>query len=151
MKKIYTIILFLIAAIPCMAQQMIVEKDGNAVTIELSDLDKITFNDITVNITQNDGTTLSAAMNEINRIHFGTYSNIENIETEREGLLSYISSDMIAVNCRAGMVVAIYDIIGTQLVSTRQNADNASISIANLPKGIYIIKVDDRTAKFVKR
>ncbi len=151
MKKIYTIILFLAAAIPAMAQQMIVEKGNISETIEFSDFEKITFNDVTVNITKTDGITLSAAMSEISRIHFGDYSNIDNLEFEAEKLIAYISNDAIAVNCNAGITIAVYDITGTEVICARQKADNGAVNIAQLPKGIYIIKVDDRTAKFVKR
>lgn len=151
MKKFYTIILFLAAAIPAMAQHMIVEKGSISETIEFSEFEKITFDDVTVNITKADGTTLSAAMSEISRIHFGDYSNIDNLELEAEKLIAYVSNDAIAVNCRAGITIAVYDIIGTEVICTRQKADNGVVSIAQLPKGIYIIKVDDRTAKFVKR
>lgn len=152
MKNIYTIIFFIIASVfPATAQQMFVEKNGSTETIELSNLDKITFSGITVNIVQNNGNSISASMGEIERIHFSDYSNIGNTPLETGKFISYISCDEIEVNCIAGKTITVYDIIGTQLICTRQKADNGTISIASLPKGIYIVKADNRTAKFVKR
>ena len=152
MKKIYTLLLFLfIAMTPSMAQQMLVEKGGNTESIEFSNLDKITFNGTTVNIKQLNGTTSQATMGEIDRITFSNYTNIDILEYSTTALFNYISSDEIAVNCNAGEIIRIYDVIGSQIICVRQNADNATISIAQLPKGIYIIKANDRTAKFVKR
>ena len=151
MKKLYTLLLFIIAALPMSAQQIFVEKGNNTETIDFANLDKITFSGTTVNILQTDGTTTSAAMSDINRIHFSSYNSIDNLKATTDELINYISNDYIAVNCHAGESICIYNIIGTKLICTRQQSDNGIISIANLPKGIYIIKTNDQTAKFVKR
>lgn len=151
MKKLYTLLLLFILAVPAMAQQMLIEKSGNTETIEFSNLDKITFNGTTVNIKQLDGTNAQAEMGAIDRICFSNYNSIKNIEDNRIGLLSYISSDEIAVNCNAGDVIRIFDVVGTQIICVCQRADNGIIGISQLPKGIYIIKANDRTAKFIKR
>ena len=76
MKKLYTLLLFIIATLPIYAQQIFVEKGSNTETIEFAKLDKITFSGTTVNILQTDGTTTSAAMSDINRIHFSSYNSI---------------------------------------------------------------------------
>ena len=151
MKKAYTLLLFLIIALPSMAQQIFIEKSGNTETIEFSKLDKITFNNTTVNISQTDGTTTSADMKDIERIHFSNYSSIDEIGVQKENIFNYISNDCIAINCNAGDILRIYNIIGNQLMCVRQKSANGIISIANLPQGIYIIKINDQTAKFVKR
>ena len=90
-------------------------------------------------------------MGAIDRISFSNYNSIKNIEDNKIGLLSYISSDEIAVNCNAGDVIRIFDVVGTQIICVCQRADNGIIGISQLPKGIYIIKANDRTAKFIKR
>lgn len=151
MKKAYTLLLFLIIALPSMAQQIFIEKSGNTETIEFSKLDKITFSGTTVKILQTDGTATDTPMGDIDRIRFSNYSNIMNFGVENNCFVSYISNDAIAVNCNAGETVTIYNIIGTELICIRQKSANGIISIAQLPKGIYIIKVNDQTAKFVKR
>ena len=151
MKKIYTLLLLLIIGIPAMAQQMFVEKSNGTGTIEFSMFEKITFSGTTVKITQTDGTESQAVMSDIARIHFSNYVAVENIEVNDKSLFTYISSDEIAINCNAGDIVRIYDVIGSQLICTRLNSDNSIISITQLPKGIYIININDRSAKFVKR
>lgn len=151
MKKLYTLLLFIIATLPIYAQQIFVEKGSNTETIEFAKLDKITFSGTTVNILQTDGTTTSATMSDINRIHFSSYNSIDNLKATNCELINYISNDYIAVNCHAGESICIYNIIGTKLICTRQQSDNGIISIAQLPRGIYIIKTNDQTAKFVKR
>ena len=151
MKKIYTLLLFLVFCLPGMAQQILIEKGGNIETVEFENLDKITFNGTTVKILQTNGTETSASMGEIERIHFSNYSSIDEIGVQKENIFNYISNDCIAINCNAGDIVRIYNIIGNQLMCVRQKSANSIISIADLPQGIYIIKINDQTAKFVKR
>ena len=134
-----------------MAQQILIEKGGNTETVEFNNLDKITFSGTTVKILQTDGTATDTSMGDIDRICFSNYSNIMNFGVENNCFVSYISNDAIAVNCNAGETVTIYNIIGTELICIRQKSANGIISIAQLPKGIYIIKSNDQTAKFVKR
>lgn len=152
MKKIYTLILFLIATFPVIAQQQIfVEKSSDTEVIEFSKLDKITFEDTTVKFLKTDGTSTSASMGDINRIYFSIYNTIENLEAQENDIISFISNDNIAVNCNAGEIITIYDIIGHQLLCMRQKSDNGIISIAHLPRGLYIIRANDQTVKFVRR
>ena len=134
-----------------MAQQILIEKGGNTETVEFENLDKITFNGTTVKILRTNGTETSASMGEIERIHFSNYSSIDEIGVQKENIFYYISNDCIEINSNAGDIVRIYNIIGNQLMCVRQKSANSIISIANLPQGIYIIKINDQTAKFVKR
>ena len=104
-----------------------------------------------MNVEQTDGTKSSTSMSAINTISFGDYTSIGQVRPADGELVAYISSDEIAVNCEAGNLVTIYNIVGTQVLSVRIGADYGSISIANLPKGIYIVKAGNRTAKIVRR
>lgn len=151
MKRVL-IPLFLLFAMPSMAQHMLVDKVGdNPPIIDFTEFSNITFNGTTVNILLNDGTASSSDMSEIKRIEFGDFTAIDGTVAEKGVLVSYVSSDEIAINCKAGTTVTIYNVIGTQMLCTRLDAQGGRISIAGLPQGIYIVKADDRTAKIVKR
>ena len=151
MKMIYILLLFLVLSLPGTAQQIFIDKADNTETVEFNNLDKITFSGTTVKILQTNGTEISASMGEIERIHFSNYSSIDEVGVRKENIFNYISNDCIEINSNAGDIVRIYNIIGNQLMCVRQKSANSIISIANLPQGIYIIKINDQTAKFVKR
>ncbi len=152
MKKLFTILLILASALPVTAQQMLIEKEGsNNEIVNLGNLKQITFNGNTVTVEQNDGTKSDNAMSAISRISFGNYTTIGKTIPCSDALVTYITSDEIAVNCEAGSPVTIYNVVGNQVLCTRLNADYATISIANLPKGIYIVKANDRSAKIIRR
>lgn len=152
MKRILTILFFsALLALPCQAQQMLVEKEGHGnEIISLDNLRQITFDGTIVNIEQTDGTVSSTQMEDISRIYFGDFSSIGNINYGTS-LVTYITDDEIAVNCPAGTAVTLYSVTGTQVLATRLQADNAHIGIAGIPQGIYIVKANERTAKFVRR
>ena len=152
MKKTVTILLLLLSCLPAAAQQMLIEKIGsNNEIVSLENLKQITFSGSTVNVELTDGTKSSTDMAAIDVISFGDYTTIWQIRPEGGELAAYVSSDEIAIDGKAGSHVTIYNVVGTQVLNTRLDADYGQISIANLPKGIYIIKCNERTAKIVKR
>ena len=152
MKKILTVIWFAMAtALPASAQQMLIEKTGyeNEI-ISLDNLKQITFDGTTVNIEQTDGKTSSTSMEYIDRISFGNFTSIDNVKSD-EALVDYVSRDIISVECVTGTEIAIYSVTGMRLLDISSEAGRRQISIANLPKGIYILKIGDKTAKIAKR
>lgn len=152
MKRILAILLVLSAAFPAAAQQMLIEKEGSSnEIISLGSLKQITFSGTTVIVEQADGTTSQNEMSAISRISFGDYTAIDDTAADSSRLVTCIPGDAIAVNCHAGTLVTIYNVTGSQVLCTRLRASNAVISIAALPKGIYIIKANDRTAKIIRR
>lgn len=152
MKKLFTLIIIIASALPATAQQMfIVHNNGNSSTMELNEFKQMTFNGTTVSIEDINGNKNSATMGDIERIHFGNATSIKNAGIGDKELITYITKDEIAVDCTAGTTVIIYDVIGSQVLCTRLKTEGGKISIANLPKGIYILKANDRTAKIIKR
>ena len=119
--------------------------------IALDNLMQITFDGTTVNIEQNDGTLSNATMGDISRIYFSDFSSIHGTLQQSDRLVEYLSADEIAINASAGSTVSIYSLTGAQLLTTRLNAQGGTMSIANLPQGVYIIKANERTAKIIRR
>ena len=100
----------------------------------------------------NDGTVISNDMYDIYSINYTTaWTGIKGTAQAGEKLLEYISDDAIAVNATAGTKIEIYSISGSHIYTVQQSNDNATISIATLPKGIYLLRANDRTAKFLKK
>lgn len=134
------------------AQHMVVEMaDSNSRVVQLENLKQITFDGITVNIEQTDGTKSSASMGNIKRIYFDDMSSIADINAQGGDLVEYLSHDDIAINSEAGSTVAIYSLTGAQLLTRRIDTQGEAISIAGLPQGIYIVKANGRTTKIIKR
>lgn len=143
----------MVAMVPAFSQRIIVEKNNNATqAVDLHNFQRITFSDSTLNILQTNGTATSTEMSDIVRIYFDDYTRINEVNfNDGKELVAYISPDEIAVNCEAGEEIAIYNISGTMVLKERQNSEGGSISIANLPKGLYLLRAKSQTVKILKR
>ena len=143
----------MVATLSVSAQHIIVLKtDNGSQAVELQKFRRMTFSGTSVNIMQADGTVESADMSDITRIYFGDYTGIKNVDFNGgKELVSYISADEVAVNCEAGKEIAIYNVSGTMVLKSVQDSDGGSVSIANLPKGIYLLRANGQTVKIIKR
>ena len=153
MKKLLTLLILMVAALSVSAQHIIVLKTDNATqAVELQKFRRMTFVGTSVNIMQTDGTVTSADMSDITRLYFGDYTGIENVDFNGgKELVAYISPDEIAVNCEAGKEIAIYNVSGTMVLKEIQDSEGGRVSIANLPKGIYLLRANGQTVKIIKR
>jgi hypothetical protein len=153
MKKLFVLFTLMVALLPVSAQHIIVLKTENAAqAVELSKFRRMTFSGTTVNLMQTDGTVSSADMSDITRIYFGDFTGITNVDFNGgKELVSYISSDEVAVNCEAGEEITIYNVSGTMVHKEVQDRDGGSVSIANLPKGIYLLRANRQTVKIIKK
>lgn len=153
MKKLLTLLILVVATLSVSAQHVIVVKTDNASqAVELQKFRRMTFSGTSVNIMQTDGTVTSTEMSDITRIYFGDYTGIKNVDFNGgKELVSYISSDEIAVNCEAGEEIAIYNVSGTIVLKEIQSSEGGSVSIANLPKGIYLLRANCQTVKIIKK
>ena len=153
MKKLIIFFTFALLTISAMSQsQITIEKvRGDTQTMLWENFRKITFDGSKVNILSNKGESISNQMADIMRI---TTTLVETgIETPAEncGLLNFVSSNEIAVNCQAGELVCVYSISGSIVLSQRLSNDNGCINVAHLPKGVYLLQANGRTVKFLKR
>lgn len=153
MKKLLTLFILMVATLSVSAQHIIVLKtDNGSQAVELQKFRRMTFSGTTVNIMQTDGNVASADMSDITRIYFGDYTGIENVDFNGgKELVAYISPDEIAVNCEAGKEIAIYNVSGTMVLKEIQDSEGGRVSIANLPKGIYLLRANGQTVKIIKR
>lgn len=155
MRQILIITVSILLALPAISQDvrtnLIIKTNLDEQTVQFDDLRRITFNGTKVQIEKYDGSTISNEMANI--IYLSATSKTTNILAPQtsDNLVENISSDAITVNCASGTTVQIYNMSGSHIATKRLDADNGIISIATLPKGIYILRADERTAKFLKR
>lgn len=155
MRRFLTIVISIFLALPAISQDartnLIIKTNLEEQTVQFDDLRRITFNATTVQIEKFDGSTISNDMANI--IYMSATSKTTDIVAPQTSgnLVEHISSDAIVVNCVSGAIVEIYNMSGSRIATRRLDADNGTISIATLPKGIYILRAEGRTVKFLKR
>lgn len=154
-KFIFTIIVMLLALFDshtvCAQQLVIWQKDGSKVSFSLDEQPKTTFTADNLVITTATST-LTYPLAKIQRYTYegGTLS-VRDFKTE--GIVISHEGNMVMVKGLAiGKTVAVYRMDGTQILTKRSdNSDLLTISLGNLPTGVYMIKVGEITYKFLKR
>lgn len=153
MKRYCFLIFALLIAAPSFSQEIYLKQDSEVkFSLEFSQLQKITFDNENLYIHLNDGSVTPYSMYYYTEIanNYGISSSVEELE-QKEQLLNFVSSDYIEINSTAGTVVEIFSVCGAKVATRRLSDDNGTISISTLPKGIYILRANDRTSKFLKR
>lgn len=142
----------MVAMVPAFSQRILVEKSNTTQAVDLHNFQRITFNGSAVSIMQTNGAVTSTEMDDIVRIYFDNYTRINEVDFGNgKELVAYISPDEIAVNCKAGEEITIYNISGTIVLKETQSSEGGSISIANLPKGLYLLRANRQTIKILKK
>lgn len=146
-------ILILSSLISLKAQTMnIISTDGSIQTYSITLDSKVYFsNDNLIFDNVNNSTPIA----QIRKIIFDTTSGLVDTSQSNSSKLLVTpnpAKDFIYIkNMPAGnCLINIYSITGTYIIATNTNAFSASIDISALPEGVYIIRVNNLTAKFIK-
>ncbi len=73
----------------------------------------------------------------------------ENFNTKNTSKRSRLAKNDKAIDI-SNKILTIYNIFGTEISKTNMQRDKATINVSNLQKGVYIIKLGEYSAKFVK-
>lgn len=152
MKRFYILTVILFTVAPVFAQSLYVGKSFGSDAVDFGALQKITFDNGKMSLHMNDGNVDSYSISDVNRItnNYGLSLSVDAVEQKGE-LVSSVSGEQIVVNCPAGTEVEIFSVCGAKVLSQRLGSENGTISISSLSKGVYILRANGRTAKFLKR
>jgi len=135
----------------CAQRLVIWQKDGIKVSYNLDERPKTTFTTEDLVITTASAT-ISYPLAKIQRYTYeGGALSVQDIKAD--GISISHEGDNVIVNGLAnGKSVTVYSIDGKQLRAKRSDgSDSLTLSLANLPAGVYMIKADEITYKFLKR
>lgn len=138
--------------------KVLIDAGSKSKLYAVSDIRRIEFNesDICVVETTENGTVF--AFEEIKKIVFNPSEAdaVESIamQAQRERISLFVSSDGNSITVRGWDNartdnVELYNVSGERLLSLKQWSGE-TISVSNLPSGVYIIKVGKQSAKFRK-
>ena len=113
----------------------------------VSNLRKISFSNGNVVLTTQAGKTESIAISSVSKMYFSTVSAGIN-DTFGKNAMTW-DGENLTFETAVGKV-NIYQPSGV-LVMCAKTADAQSISLARLPKGIYLVKVGEKSFKIVKK
>jgi len=160
MKKHFYIIVFLffVSGVFCLQAQnsLIVNlNDGSSSNNLLSSLNKVTFSAGNMNVIKKDASANSYAISTIRNLNFGVYSGVFDVSENQSTLSVYPvpACDFINIkNAPEGQLrVVIFSLDGTVLKNCVMSDSSQPIDISSLNRGLYLLRVNDKTIKFTKQ
>lgn len=146
------LLLLIIGRGTTMAQRLVIwQKDGSKVSYNLDERPKTTFTTDDLVITTAT-TTINYPLAKIQRYTYeGGSLSVRDIKAD--GISISHEGDIIIVKgLTTGKTVVVYSVDGKQLMAKRSDgSDSLTLSLAKLPAGVYMIKADEITYKFLKR
>ena len=120
---------------------------------ELATIQKISFSGDDMLVNLKSGTISTFGLSEINKFYFSTRTGIlENKLTDDSmPLIVSKSTSELTVNTQGAKRVELLHIDGSHLQQVTVDGDQCTVSINHLPQGIYLVRVADKVAKFVKQ
>lgn len=150
MKRILSVAIATCFALSALAEDFnlyIIDSANEKTAYAVNDLQKITFDNGSVVITANDGTTASFSISGISQMYFNTEA-ADGINAIDQAAIRF-DGQAISFTGRADRVTVCQP-NGT-LVATGTDLQGSSLSLADLPTGIYIVNIDGKGFKVVKQ
>lgn len=121
---------------------------GDEMSWQVNELRKITFSDGCITITRKDGKSDTWAINNVVKLNFHTEPTaIANVKSQTEVAFD---GQTLSVNAQQGTTVAIYTTTGT-LAGRAEVGTDGQIALDALPKGVYMVKIGNKTHKVLKK
>ena len=129
--------------------------DGTQSGSIVSSLDKITFSGNTMIVKKTDTTLSSYIFSDIQRMTFGIYSDISTVKADPNELTIYpnpATKYILLKNAPEGeLTIVVYGLDGIELIHKKLMNGMQQIDISDLAKGLYLLKVNEKTFKFRKQ
>lgn len=154
--KISLILFFTLGVINLNAQNVIniINLNGVEKTITLNTLSKITFSGTNMIFNYQNGTNESMAFSTINKMLFATPTVLNDIKIEDKMILypNPASDKLYLKNVNdENLNISIFSISGLQLLKITALKSSEPIDISSLPKGFFVLKINDQAIKFTKK
>ena len=146
MKRLFMAVITAFVSITAMAdgEKGLYIIAGETDTYPVSEIQKITFSDGNVVVEKTDGTKATTAMSSISRMYFGEIvTGIKNVEIEGG------KWDGKSITVKGSQNVKIYHSSGS-LVFNGQFRDGETVSMEELPRGVYVVEVGSNSFKIAK-
>lgn len=79
-------------------------------------------------------------------------SGISATTSEESGLrIVSVSSELTLTGCRAGSQIAVYNEVGMLVKSVEASSSTATVNVADLIPGLYILNASGSSVKFIKK
>ena len=152
-KRLLLLLLLLSSATSLLAQTALVvhQKSGEVVYFSFSEQPKATYSGTNLVLTTTK-TTVEYPIANLLKFTFGDMADgIEDV-TDAKADVKIDNDAIIITGTKVSADVSVFNVSGVKVCTKKADADgNAAISTSNLPNGVYVVKSNNVTFKFIKK
>ncbi|MBP5704528.1 MAG: T9SS type A sorting domain-containing protein [Paludibacteraceae bacterium] len=111
---------------------------------------QIKINGDIVNVTFTDGSTLSFDMDDI-VVDFNTITDASALQNCLYGIKTIVGNQLVLTGVEAGKRLSILSVSGISVYSCMTESNETRINISSLASGVYLLNIDGKVVKFIKK
>lgn len=111
---------------------------------------KITIDGDNVNVTFSDGSMTSFDMDDI-VVNFSMPTDVATLQNKLFAINSSVENELILSGVDAGKRLSILSVSGISVYTGNTESDETRIDISGMASGIYLLNVDGKVVKFIKK
>lgn len=103
-----------------------------------------------MNVTFTDGSTLSFDMDDI-VVNLNAPTDITTLQNNLFTINTAVGNNLVVTGVKAGKMLSILSVTGISVYSCMTESNETSINISSLALGIYLLNIDGKVVKFIKK
>ena len=111
---------------------------------------KITINGDNINVTFSDGSMTTFDMDDI-VVNFTTPTDVATLQNKLFAINSTVENQLILSGVEAEKRLSILSVSGISVYTGKTESNETRIDISNLASGVYLLNVDGKVVKFIKK
>ena len=151
MQKSLLFLFFLGAVLTARAEWVVVQHGGTATTVSHADVRRITFEGGNMVTLMADGTQQSVPIADIDKCVFSAPTQTGISQTATPQAAVRFAGDEMTLSGAADGETAVIAADGTVVQRSKIVDGTATLSLAGLPKGVYVVKTPSGTFKIMKQ
>ena len=127
------------------------DASNSETSVALASLSKITFSNGSLILSNAYGTTIGTYnLSELNKMFFASQATaIENISTDKMSIA--LQEGVLRISSDPGSNIRLYQTSGVLVKSFSSSASESEINMSSLPKGIYLLRINNQVKKILNR
>ena len=133
------------------ADLVVLERDGTACALSPENVRCITFDNGRMVVKTVSGTTQTWEVSAVRKCYFGTAPELPTGMTTPSATCWTVCGDNVMVNSASASVLTVLNAEGRLVLMQHVVAGKSAVSLANLPASVYLVRMNGKTLKLMKR
>lgn len=133
------------------ADLVVLERDGTACSLSPEKVRSITFDSGRMTVKTVDGTMQTWEVSAIRKCYFGAAPEVPTGVSAALASRWVVRGDNVMVSSASASVLTVLNAEGRLVLMQHVVAGTSTVSLANLPAGVYLVRMNGKTLKLMKR